>query len=461
MSESTLFEAPPSFAGFIGAAREDITPPVGIYARNWGAAEHDTAEGVHRPLTCTALTLQSPSGGDPLVLIVMDLGWWRTRDSERFVRGHLLDALGLDPARALISFTHTHAGPSVTLEDADQPGGRLIRPYLERVREAAVRATRAALENRREAILSFATGRCTLARHRDLPDPEGSRTVCGYDPGGAADDTLLVGQVTAEDGTVIATLANYACHPVTLAWQNRLISPDFVGAMRETVEGRTGGAPCLFLQGASGELAPREVYTGDPAVADSHGRELGYAVLSALEGMLPHRTALKYGGVVESGAPLAVWERVPFEPSRRLEAVKVEVELPLKADLPSLADLDAQLKSCADRYQAERLARKRRIRVDVGAGETTPMPLWVWRVGDVVFLANPNEAYSQLQTELRGRFPDLALVVMNVTNGHTGYLPPADLYDLDLYQVWQTPYDRGSLEHVIESGSRVLEDIGR
>ena len=26
-------------------AREDITPPIGIYARNWGAAKHDVAEG--------------------------------------------------------------------------------------------------------------------------------------------------------------------------------------------------------------------------------------------------------------------------------------------------------------------------------------------------------------------------------------------------------------------------------
>ena len=48
-------------------------------------------------------------------------------------------------------------------------------------------------------------------------------------------------------------MVNYACHPTTLAWENTLISPDFPGAMREVVE-RATAAPCVFLQGASGDL---------------------------------------------------------------------------------------------------------------------------------------------------------------------------------------------------------------
>lgn len=73
--------APSAFTGRVGVAREDITPPVGIYARNWGAAKHDTAESIHRPLTLTALTLASHAGDGPLVLVAADLGWWRALDS--------------------------------------------------------------------------------------------------------------------------------------------------------------------------------------------------------------------------------------------------------------------------------------------------------------------------------------------------------------------------------------------
>ena len=56
---------------------------------------------------------------------------------------------------------------------------------------------------------------------------------------------------------LLGTIVNYACHPTTLAWQNTLISPDYVGALRQAVEEQTG-APCVFLQGASGDLGPRE-----------------------------------------------------------------------------------------------------------------------------------------------------------------------------------------------------------
>ena len=55
-----------------GFARADITPPVGIYHRMWGAALHDRATGVHRRLTATALWLDSIGGGEPLVVIGVD-----------------------------------------------------------------------------------------------------------------------------------------------------------------------------------------------------------------------------------------------------------------------------------------------------------------------------------------------------------------------------------------------------
>jgi hypothetical protein len=459
MNDSTLSYAHSSFAGLIGVGREDITPPVGIYARNWGAAQHDVAEGIHRPLFVTALTLQGQPDDKPCVLIAIDLGWWKTLEDEWYLRGGLIEALGLDPARVMINLSHTHACPSMCRDDKDMPGGHLIAPYLDRVREQTIQATRRALASAQPATLDWSAGRSSLATNRDQPDPDKDRLLIGFNPDAPTEDALLVGRATAEDGSTLATIVNYACHPTTLAWNNRLISPDFIGALYELVESHTNGAPCLFLQGASGELGPREGFTVGPEVVDMHGRHLGFDVLAVLQGMMPPRTRLQYSGVVESGAPIGTWKSVSAQPSSTLAAVQVKVELPIKADWPSVAEIEQQMAACDDRAIEERLRRKRRVRRVVGDGPLAPMPIWVWRVGDAILLGQPNEAYSWLQQELRRKFPERSVVVMNLSNGSCGYLPPPELYDVDIYQVWQTPFDRGSLELTLETCEKSVRQL--
>jgi hypothetical protein len=458
-----------SFRGVIGVARQDITPPPGIHMRNWGAATHDVADGVHRPLTLTTLTIEHESI-DPAICILMsaDLMSWRSRAAQAAVLDRLLAELRLPRAQLMFCLTHTHAAPSLRPEDADKPGGNLIAGYHDALVRGALRSIPDAQSAKVPATLTWRYGRCDLATNRDLPEPgggggagagAGQRVVCGFNPAEKADDTLLVGRVTREaDGAVVATIVNYACHPTTLAWQNRLLSPDFVGAMRETVERHTGGAPCLFLQGASGELAPAEQYTGDVAVADRHGRRLGHAVLATLEAMDLPSARLAYDGVVESGAPLAAWRQQPDAPSAVLALAVHDVELPLK-NLPPRAEIEAQWRACDDPVMKERLARQIAVRSIVGDGDSTRMPLWTWRLGDAVLVGQPNEAYSQFQTALRERFPGRAVAVMNLVNGSAAYLPPRESYGRDVYQVWQSPYAAGALETLTDAAERSVREL--
>lgn len=444
----------PGFSGWIGVARADITPPVGIYARNWGAAEHDAAEGIHRPLFVTALVIRDTESGDPLIVVDADLGWWRNLELEREFRTSILELLKLDESRFLFALAHTHAAPPLTDQvDPEWEGGELLVPYLDQVRRATIEAVSNAIEMAQPATLEWHTGRCQLAAARDLRDPgEIARRVCGFDPDAKADDTLLVGRVSDANGKPIAVIANYACHPTTLAWDNRQVSPDYVGAMRETIESEMDGAKALFLQGASGELAPRYQYVGDPSVADIHGRELGFAVLTTLAGMEPPGQQLEFDGVRESGAPLAVWNRETCSVSNQLAAVQVDVGLPLK-NWPSASDLEEERKAAPDRVMEERLRRKRDIRRSLGDGDGFRLPVWIWKVGDAVFVANMCEGYSWIQQELRARFSENAIAYVNLANGSVGYLPTVEMYEEDVYQVWQTPFAPGSLEQ-LEAGIR-------
>ena len=448
-----------AFRGRIGIARDDITPPVGIYARNWGAAKHDVAESIHRPLTLTALTLSTSSGSDPLVLVDADLGWWRPLELFRRFQERLLGELALDSSRLIFALSHTHATAPLMDPDPSLQGSDLLAPWLESIYQSAVSSIRQALASSFEGTLDWHQGRCGLAAVRDLPDPDpaNERMICGFNPDLQADETLLVGRITDRSGKLRATLVNYACHPTTLAWDNRSISPDYVGAMRSTMENETG-AVALFLQGASGDLAPKHQYVGDPEVADRHGRHLGHAALATICDMEPAGSELFFSETVESGAPLAAWRHRPREVSVELRAIQRAANLTLK-NWPTADQLEQQRQACDDRALEERLRRRRDIRRSLGDGDTFLVPVHAWRIGDVVLVGCCCEPYSRLQQELRRRFPNQTVVCMNLANGSIGYLPPSDLYDIDVYPVWQTPFDRGGLERMIDAMTDAIERL--
>lgn len=451
----------PALRSRVGTSRWDITPSLEVAARNWGAAKHLFAKSVHRPLTGTALAISSVEEESvALLLIVLDLGWWLRHADAEALRERILRELELPEANLIIHLTHTHAGPVLDSESPPESNPQAGRDYLEQLASSCVQGGRAALASEESATTLFRTGRCGLATERDLIDPDKpDRYLTGFHPGAPADDTLLTALSLNEEGKALATLINYACHPTTLAWDNTAISPDFPGAMRELIENETSSAPCLFMQGASGELAPAEQYSGDPALADRHGRELGHAALSTLAPLMSGKTHLRYDGVMESGAPLALWQACSESANPTVRAMAIPIELPLKSDLPAIADIEQALEQEDDGFQKARLMRKRRVRQSVGEGANFSAKLWLWRLGDAAVVAMPFEAYSIFQTELRAAFPGVPLFVLNIANGHIGYIPPAPLYDHDLYTVWQSPLARGAHEQIFAAASAGLRAL--
>lgn len=448
----------PSTVTEVGVARRDISPPEGILSRNWPMSDWDRSDGLHLPLTLSAIAVVAPDGVTQ-ILIAVDGTWWRRVDDEWNVRGYILEQLGLSADQLMLNLSHTHAGPLLCSSLSDLPGGEHIVPYQRQLALSAVEAAQEALANRTPGLIEWVTARSPLAGNREL-DLEG-RQIVGFNPDGKPDDTLLIGRISALTGEVRGTLVNYACHPTTLSWQNRLVSPDWVGAMREVVELATG-APCLFVQGASGELAPREQYSGDTSLADRHGRSIGHSVLAALEGMPSLGAELEFTGVVESGAPLAMWESVKRKSSleqRVITGVMGIVKLDL-VDLPSLEELGARWADLDERTRAERLLRASDLRDGYIDGPTVDYPFWVWRWGDAVLVGQPGEAYSRLQLTLREQFPDRPVLVMNLTNGPGfAYLPTKEAYDAGAYQAWQTIFAPGSLERLEEAVSESISQL--
>jgi hypothetical protein len=446
------------FKGEMGVARADITPPPNIYARSWGSALHDAAEGIHRPLVTTCLFFR---GGDPTIefyLLCFDLGWWYDIAHEHEIRKAILEKSGIRDDQLITHMGHTHAGPITNLQNLGRKGGDLIPAYRDKIVEGAVAALVGAKANVQPAVASWSQGRCDLARNRDLV-LDSETFLCGINPDGPTDDTVLVGRVTDTNGKIIATMVNYACHPVSLGGGNKLISPDYYGAMREVVERDTGGAPCLFLHGASGDMTPLRSYESDPAIADQNGRQLGYAALSTLTGMLPPEQEIAFDRIEDSGARLGRWSLRSKPANITLKATVSDTELPY-VDLPTEAELVEAIKLCTDRPLKERLERRLMVRRDVGEGKSRKVRTTLLQIGDAFLVGVPAEPYSAYQKEIRKRFPGHAVMVLNIVNGNVGYLAPAETYDKPgLYQIKISLFKPGCMEQVIEDTSKSMKAL--
>lgn len=470
---------PPQTLCQAGVARGDITPPVGIYHRMWGAARHDRATGVHRPLTATVACLAPYEAATPAPWYLLALDHcllWHGEQSR--LLAELEQRTGIPAGQFLLAYSHTHSAGLMDLSRSHLPGGELIAPYLDQLTRTLAELVLKARDSLAPAVIDHAVGRCDLAAERDFTDPETGQIVCGYHPGAAADDTVVVGRISRLTGEPIATFVNYACHPTTLAWENTLISPDYPGAMRDVVEGATK-VPCLFFQGASGDLGPREGFVGDPAVADRNGRQLGHAVLAALEGLGPAGQRQVYRGPVVSGATLGVWDWQPLDQEGEAAASRCDVltecvPLLYRTELPTAAEvrlaradwlqreLTAQRAgdAVAERdahAMVERMDRQLTRLAVLPEGRTYPLSILAWRWGDVIWVAIEGEPYQSFQQTLRNRYPQTTIVVITLANGaRCSYLPPISAWGRGIYQESIALLAPGCLEQMTEAAVRAI-----
>jgi hypothetical protein len=463
----------------VGFAQADITPPVGIYHRMWGAALHDRATGVHRPLLATAMYLEALDGSARHLVLGLDHCIIDSSELSN-IRSRINPT---SPDDVLVCLSHTHGSAWMSRTRSSLPGGELIGPYLDMLADICELLAKKATGSAHPATLLYGTGRCTLARQRDFWDAGSKQFVCGFNPEGTSDDTVIVVRAVAEStGETLGTIVNYACHPTTLAWENTLISPDYVGAMREVVELHTRHAPCLFLQGASGDLGPLDGYVGDVRVADRNGRQLGFAALSALDALPPPGTYFEFAGPVVSGAILGSWKHTPVteEEKKRIGTWSTRrfiVALPYRLNLPTVdgtkgelakweaeeaaargANNTARVSEC--RARAEQMTRQLARLAALPLGPVYPYRVAVSRLGDSVWVFCPGELYQVFQTTLRSRFPNVALVIATVTNDwQPGYLPAASSYGYGIYQEIISAVAPGALETVIETVSREIRGL--
>ncbi|MEM8533588.1 MAG: neutral/alkaline non-lysosomal ceramidase N-terminal domain-containing protein, partial [Chloroflexota bacterium] len=258
---------------YAGVARRIISPPRGLYLVGYGN-RLQVNTGVHDDLTATALVLRSDDECVAIVACdVLAISAETLTRIQSAVHSHVL-----------VCCSHTHAAP---MTHAPAAAPRWYRRYVDFLVAQIVDVIQLAEKNARPARLSCAVDAVDVAVNRRQRNPNGL-VVIGQNPDGPVDRSLAVVQVADQQGAVMATLVNMACHPTVLRPDNRMASADWPGVMRAVVEAQTK-VPCLFVQGACGDLGPRVQRHSQMQWAECTrlGQEVGEAVLALVHSTQP------------------------------------------------------------------------------------------------------------------------------------------------------------------------------
>ena len=429
-----------------GVARVTITPPLGIAMI--GFAGRGPADGLHDDLTATALVLEGPSAGpggvERVAIIACDLLWLETREVHA-VRAAVGALTAVAPDHVIVACSHTHYGPTMDPSRADE--GPQTAPYLANLvhQLAGVVALAGATCVPCQLGVGYGAAHIGINRRERIAD---GTIILGQNPEGPFDPRVAVLRIDATDGRPLATVFNYACHPVSLGGTCTHISADFPGVARRLVEEQTG-TMCLFLQGAAGNINPL-LMGWDWTHPRRLGLPLGAEVARTYWGISPS-PALAEGGLAVRRALIELPRLLP--PS-------------VAAGETMVADLEAEQSRVraegspgAQWWASRRLERARAGLNALTTGKPlppVPAEMAALRLGQGIGLVTaPGEIFTEIGHSIIARSPFEHTFYTSYTDGTIGYVPTRSAYGEGGYEVTH------ACDVAPEAGERLEEESVR
>lgn len=463
-----------------GVARADITPPVGIAHLNWGSQTHVEARGID-PAGMWATALVLSDGKQKYVIVDMDYHGI-TKDVEAAI-GMASARTGIPPEHIRLNATHTHAGPNFQAEKG--PLGidenkylPAIQGYRRQVAEKVAGAVFEANLKLRPVHAWSARGTGDVNMNRRVRATATTPPAVGLNPDGFVDRELTVLRIDDAEGNPYAVIVNFQAHGTVLTFENKLISPDWIGMVRKTVEQLIPGALCLYLQGAAGDQGPAEGGTGDVTVAHRLGRRLGAQAAAIALSIETVRREPVFEGYTESTAlaarqPWRVLGPRPAELRFMREVVRVPRRAYEKGEIERMAALAESARkrmeevANADEWTKRQAdARWRRFN-DLLVKWRHPMDpspleveLQVLRIGEMAIAAMPGEPFAGIGAAVKKNSPFMVTMFCGYSSGKGGgYMPVESEYEHGGYEVERTPYGKGAAAAVVEAASAILKRL--
>jgi hypothetical protein len=368
-----------------GAASVELHPPSGILMAGF-SARAGTAQGVLDPLHARILVIEGKDRG--IAMVTLDLAGVLPPQQLDAIRSQVKASTGIEDV--IFCASHTHSGP---LLFDDPPAWQLsaqadIAAGIER-----------AWRSRRAARLGAGRGSVLIGHNRLFYMSDGRGKMLWRNetriPTSPVDPTVMVLRVDGENGSPMAVLVNYACHPVVLGPQNLQYSADYSGEMARLVEQAYPGAVCMFVQGGAGNINP--YYDKTPLIENAIGvmRETGRALAKEVLSVVP--------SIATHPAP-----------DCEIRASRDTIEFPGRWNREKVLS----------GMRIDQLSVDSRIRVERATHASYQAPVTTLLVGrEFAFVGVPSEIFVDYQIDIRARVTDFPIIFGGYTNANLGYVP--------------------------------------
>lgn len=427
-----------------GSAKEIITPPLGTFL--YGYPSKRPAAGVNDDLTAAAAVFTN--GSVTAAVVSVTICSIPTSLCDR-VRELVKNEIQIDGI--IFCTSHTHSGPA-TVSTAGWGNAdeyfieEILIPKLIKVLKDAYAAVR-------PAEIGIGETQSYVGINRRQVKEDGSVRL-GMNKWGIYDPRMRVISIrSTDDKSIIATMVHFGAHGTSAGGTNNpLITRDWSGIMTDRLEVLTG-APCLFLLGAEGDVAPR--VTGPVYFADGKLNHDRIDQMTELGGRAAGDAANAYSAVRTY--------RVP-----EMKLIEGEIALPYER-LPSAEEArDALKKIPEDAEGMEAYERKHWESVLDYADKPVQTALRYKQIilvlDNIAIVPHPFEIFQMIALRLGEYSPFEHTLSLANANGTNGYLPAKDDIARGGYEVWSARYRYGYLltedadTEIINQNLKLLRD---
>jgi hypothetical protein len=404
--------------------------------QGYASRTHGT-DGIHDRLQATAIAFDD--GKHSIAIVTCDLiGLDRT--STEKIREIVKRTCGVETTGIMINCSHTHGGPATGSRSYVTPPEE---SYLRTLEGKVASAICKAILDLQNASTYLGSGEVQIGANRRARSDGGM--VIGVNPSGPIDREVLALRADSLDGHSFGLLFNHSCHGTTLGGENYMITSDYIGYARKTLESTLGdGFLSAYMNGAAGNINPHPRGTFEHA--KMHGLTLGAEALKASQTAEPlESTTLSYAS-----------RSVEFPLS--LPPPKNQLESDLDELLPEYERATKRGEHVPGIWAKIVWTREMLERIETDTVKThLDAEIQAIRIGELGIVSLPGEVFVELGLHAKRHSPFDRTMIGGYTNGNMGYIPTSVAFDEGGYEpnshvyLVEQQYDSG-IEEVAKMG---------